>query len=238
MKETGMDYNPIAKKYDSFEQDATTLWLLGYPSVIKYLEPVTNKQILDYGCGSGTFSRYLHDRGAKVTGVDVSETMIEVARSNDPENISYHSISSGEIGFLRDRSFDHVVSNFVFCTITTLHEIRTIMLEIHRILKENGMFIIMNSNWERSNGREFISYKLELCKNLIPGQRINAILKNDPPIIFEDYFWSRKDYMQILKECGFSIQTIQEPTAEAGQAPWIDEITHPPFIIIVAKKNL
>ena len=233
-----MDYNPIARKYDTFEKDATTLWLLGYPSVINYLEPVTNKHILDYGCGSGIFSRYLRDRGAKVTGVDISETMIKVARSNDPENISYHSISSGEIGFLRDRSFDHVVSNFVLCTISSLQEISRIMKEIHRVLKENGMFIIMNSNWERSNGREFISYKLEYCKDLKPGQRINAMLKTDPPIVFEDFFWSREDYIQSLTDCGFSILTIEEPTGEADQAPWIDEITHPPFIIIVAKKNL
>ena len=232
-----MDYNPIARKYDIYEKEATTLWLLGYPFVIKYLEPVTNKQILDYGCGSGIFSRYLRDNGSRVTGVDVSETMIKVARLNDPENISYHGISSGEVGFLPDRSFDHVVSNFVLCTIPSIHEIRKIIKEIHRVLKKNGLFIIMNSNWERSNGKEFISYKLEYCKNLLPGQRINAMLKTDPPIIFEDYFWPRKDYIQSLLDFGFSIQAIEEPIAENNQAPWVDEVTHPPFIIIVAKKN-
>jgi len=232
-----MDYNPIARKYDSYEKDATTLWLLGYPFVIKYLEPISNKKILDYGCGSGIFSRYLRDNGAMVTGVDVSETMIEVARLNNHENISYHTISSGEAGFLPDSSFDHVVSNFVLCTIPSLHEIRKIIKEIHRVLKKNGVFIIMNSNWERSNGKEFISYKLEYCKNLVPGQRVNAMLKTDPPIIFEDYFWSREDYTQSLLDCGFTIQTIEEPMAESDQAPWVDEVMHPPFIIFIAIKN-
>ena len=210
----------------------------GYPFVIKYLHPLMNKHILDYGCGSGIFSRYLSDKGAIVTGVDVSETMIEVARKNDPEIMRYHGISSGDIGFLADSSFDHAVSNFVLCTIPTLQEILKIIKEIHRVLKKNGLFIIMNSNWERSNGREFISYKLEYCNNLLPGQRINAVLKTDPPIIFEDYFWSRENYTQLLQDCGFSIQTIEEPMARLDQAPWMDEVTHPPFIIIVAKKNV
>lgn len=238
MKETGMDYNPIARIYDSFEKDATTLWLLGYPYVLKHLEPVAKKQILDYGCGSGTFSRYLRDHGAIVTGVDVSETMIEVAGLDDPENISYHTITSGEISFLPDNSFDHVVSNFVLCTVNSLREIKKIIKEIYRVLKKNGVFIIMNSNWERSNGKEFISYKLEYCKNLQPGERINAALKTNPPIIFEDWFWPREDYIQSLEDCGFRLQTIEEPVADSNQASWIDELTHPPFIIFIARKNV
>jgi ubiquinone/menaquinone biosynthesis C-methylase UbiE len=238
MRDKGMDYNPIASKYDNFEKDAETLWRLGYPAVIKHLEPLTNRYILDYGCGSGIFSRYLIDRGARVTGVDVSTTMIEVARLKDPENTGYHTISSGEMDFLADKSFDYAVSNFVLCTVPSLDEIRTIIKEIHRVLKPGGLFIIMNSNWERSNGREFISYKLEYSDDLRPGKRINAILKSDPPIIFEDYFWPRDDYNQLLKECGFTVQTIEEPVATANKAPWIDEVTHPPFIIIVAKKNI
>src|ERR1039457_3109219 len=135
-----MDYNPIAKLYDNYEKNATTLWALGYPYVMNHLVPVTNKQILDYGCGSGTFSRFLRDQGAKITGVDVSETMIEVAMLNDTENISYRSITSADIGFLKDDSFDFVVSNFVLCTIPKLDEIRNIIKEIHRVLKKNGTF--------------------------------------------------------------------------------------------------
>jgi ubiquinone/menaquinone biosynthesis C-methylase UbiE len=237
MRASGMNYNPIARKYDDYEKDATTLWLLGYPAVTRPIEPVKKKVILDYGCGSGIFSRYLRDKGALVTGVDTSETMIEVARSNDPENIIYHSISSGQVDFLPDHSFDHVVSNFVLCTIPSLPEIRKIIGEIHRVMKKDGLFIIMNSDWEKSNGREFISYKLEYCRDLRAGQRINAVLKTDPPIVFEDWFWPLEDYLRILSECGFTVQSVEEPLAADDQAQWLDEVTHPPFIIIVAKRN-
>ena len=76
------DYNAIADNYNESEQDAITLWRLGYPLVAKLMGDVTGKLVLDFGCGTGTFSRFLQSKGANVTGVDVSGNMIEVAKRN------------------------------------------------------------------------------------------------------------------------------------------------------------
>src|SRR5206468_12690878 len=40
--------------------------------------------ICDLGCGPGHVARYLHERGANVTGVDLSPGMIERARALTP----------------------------------------------------------------------------------------------------------------------------------------------------------
>src|SRR3974377_40377 len=40
--------------------------------------------ICDLGCGPGQIARYLHERGAQVTGVDLSPQMIERARQLNP----------------------------------------------------------------------------------------------------------------------------------------------------------
>lgn len=46
------------------------------------LEPVTGKRILDVGCGPGRYVVALASRGAKqVVGLDISERMIELAKS-------------------------------------------------------------------------------------------------------------------------------------------------------------
>ena len=42
---------------------------------------LTNKRVLDVGCGLGTFSRYYHSRGAQVFGVDVSPKAVEHCNS-------------------------------------------------------------------------------------------------------------------------------------------------------------
>jgi 2-amino-4-hydroxy-6-hydroxymethyldihydropteridine diphosphokinase len=45
------------------------------------LGPLAGKRVLDVGCGTGRFTRELAARGALVTGVDRSETMLRAARA-------------------------------------------------------------------------------------------------------------------------------------------------------------
>jgi ubiquinone/menaquinone biosynthesis C-methylase UbiE len=229
-------YAAIANNYDEFEQTATTLWRLGYPVVEEFLGNIKGKSILDYGCGTGTFSRFLHSKGAIVTGVDVSENMIEVAKKNNPDGISYYAISSGALDFLPANSFDFVVSNFVLCTISSREEILLILHQINRVLKKDGSFIFMNSNWDKSNGREFISFKLDHCKNLISGCPITAIIKSDPPISLYDFFWSMEDYRRMLMEAGFKVNLFREEIAKSDDVDWMDERRFPPYYVISAGK--
>lgn len=46
----------------------------------RWLHPRPGQSVLDIGCGVGRWSRLLGQRGARVTGVDLSPTMIEEAR--------------------------------------------------------------------------------------------------------------------------------------------------------------
>jgi len=56
---------------------------VGYPVVLSQLGDVKGKAILDYGCGTGTFSRFLQSKGAIITGLDVSENMIVYSGDTD-----------------------------------------------------------------------------------------------------------------------------------------------------------
>jgi 2-polyprenyl-3-methyl-5-hydroxy-6-metoxy-1,4-benzoquinol methylase len=233
-----MNYSPIAGDYNRVESEAKTLWLLGYQEVLRFLSPPEKKNILDFGCGTGIFSRYLHHKGAKVTGVDISKGMIEVAKKNSPGcNISYYKIKPGDLHRLENESFDHVVSNFVLCTIQSENMIRNIIGEIFRVLRKNGTFILMNSDWEESNGREFVSFSLKYCDHLTSGCRVYAITKSDPPIIFEDYYKSKEEYRLLLEQNGFVIEAIREPLAPCDDSFWLDEKKHPPYFILVGRKK-
>lgn len=44
--------------------------------------PLTNKAVLDVGCGGGLLSEALAASGAEVTGVDINETLIAVAKKS------------------------------------------------------------------------------------------------------------------------------------------------------------
>ncbi len=231
-----MNYNPIASQYDSFERTAVTVLNIGYPAVMGIIGDVENRKILDYGCGTGTFSRILAELGAVVTGVDVSEEMIRVAQQNEQRRITYYPISSGGIGFLSGESLDHAVANFVLCTIPSKKEILEVLRSIHRVLKPGGRFVIMNSNWERSNGKEFVSFRMDYCENLRPGEPVTATIKSDPPMPMHDYFWSIDDYLQLIKQSGFYFDQLIEPIAADDHIAWLDERTSPPYFVISAKK--
>ena len=46
--------------------------------------------VLDLGCGTGITTKYIAELGAKVTGIDISPTLIEFAKENsNHENIEY-----------------------------------------------------------------------------------------------------------------------------------------------------
>ena len=204
--------------------------------MLRYLNPIRNKSILDYGCGSGTFCRFLSEKKAIVTGVDISENMIKVAKDSPPDSIDYFQITSGKLDFLPENTFDYVVSNFVFCTISTRQEITNVMNSINRVLRKNGALIIMNTNWDKSNGQEFISFKLQYSSCLFPGKPVTAVIKTEPPIFLKDYYWSKANYFELLTESGFEIQGISEPLARANHIRWIAEKSYPPYQIIYSTK--
>jgi ubiquinone/menaquinone biosynthesis C-methylase UbiE len=231
-----MNYSRIASNYNLVEDQDPTLRILGYDNLIRYLLPLKGKEILDYGCGTGIFARELRDKGARVTGADVSRGMIDIAKKTAPKGISYHRVKSGDLSQFNDQTFDHATSNFVFCAISKKTMIRAILSEIHRVLKDQGTFIMINTNWEESNGSEFVNHRLEFCKNLVSGCRIRVISKSDPEVFFKDYFRSKKEYLRMMEEAGFRIENLEEPKATSDESFWLDERFSPPYFLIVGRK--
>ena len=65
---------------------------------IEILGSLKGKRILDVGCGAGTTSRDLSARGAKVTGVDISHDLLEVARERGQANYIKADASADPLG--------------------------------------------------------------------------------------------------------------------------------------------
>jgi SAM-dependent methyltransferase len=56
-----------------------------YEEAINRVGLEAGHRVLEVGCGSGVFLRAAADRGARVAGLDASETLIELARARVPE---------------------------------------------------------------------------------------------------------------------------------------------------------
>ena len=70
----------------------------------------SGQRVLDVACGTGVVAREFARQGATVTGLDLSEDMLSVARRISPE-IDWHQGDASELPF-EDGSFDAVVCQF------------------------------------------------------------------------------------------------------------------------------
>ena len=81
------------------------------PCLDRLVGDVTGKELLDAGCGEGYLSRRYAEKGAIVTGVDISSRLIDFCKLHAMENTSF---SVGDICNLNERdgnSFDVVLCN-------------------------------------------------------------------------------------------------------------------------------
>lgn len=203
------------------------------PNIIK--NHITGNKVLDYGCGAGKSTIFLKSLGLDVTRVDINEEMIKIASSNDPVGI-YNIIKSGNIP-AEDNTFDLVFSSWVMMEVASKEELAKITKEIARVLKNDGIFIMLVCN-ENTYNRDWLSENTEFPENqnLTSGCKVKILFKNINLSIY-DYFWSEEDYKSMLDQANFKILNIHKPlgTDQDGYN-WINEKIISPFSIFIAQK--
>jgi 2-polyprenyl-6-hydroxyphenyl methylase/3-demethylubiquinone-9 3-methyltransferase len=78
---------------------------------IDKLAPLAGKQVLDVGCGGGILSESMAARGAEVTGIDMGEAPLQVARLHLLESgleVNYERIPVERLAEERPQAFDVV----------------------------------------------------------------------------------------------------------------------------------
>jgi ubiquinone/menaquinone biosynthesis C-methylase UbiE len=97
---------------------------------------LSGKRLLDVGCGPGIHLQEYVSRGATCFGVDISERMLELARSRVPE-ASFTLADAYTLPF-SDGEFDIITSSFV---LDHCKDLPGAVKETRRVLKEGGLFI-------------------------------------------------------------------------------------------------
>lgn len=79
------NYNEIADWYDRYLSEHPIYLELLLPHLLELVGEVEGERVCDLACGQGWFARELARRGARVTGIDVSGRLLEIARRHEQE---------------------------------------------------------------------------------------------------------------------------------------------------------
>lgn len=131
-----------------YDIDGNPLIALEGPAVGAYFGPIAGKNVLDVGCGTGRHTLALAEAGAKVSAVDQSPEMMDVARrklEGWPIDWVHHALPS-PFPFADD-TFDLAVLGLVVEHVT---ELSAVMRELLRVVRPGGRCIVSSLHPDRT----------------------------------------------------------------------------------------
>lgn len=213
------------------------------PSLFAMLPDLNGFDILDLGCGYGENCLQFCKMGAKsVTGIDISEKMLDVAENqHKTDNIQYITMSMEDISTL-DKKFDLIISSLAIHYIKNFDKL---VRDVHSLLNDGGIFIFSQEHPFNTAPKEFLGWNrveneplyYKLTDYNISGERmtkwiIDGIVK---------YHRRFTDIINTLTTNGLTIVKIDEPIV-AGKVieavpSYIKNHHKPNFLIIKSIKK-
>jgi SAM-dependent methyltransferase len=174
-------------------------------AALDLLDPKPGERILDVGCGEGTLTKRLMERGATVLGIDNSPEMIAAARANGVDAVQ---LAAEDMQFFAE--FDAAFSN------ATLHWVlqkEQAARAIFRALKGGGRFA----------GEMGGEGNLKILREALDEELI--IRGYAPPVEASNWYASPEEFAEIYEAAGFrdiDARLIERPTLiEHGVTAWV-----------------
>jgi SAM-dependent methyltransferase len=182
---------------------------------------------LEVGCGEGRVARDLRDRGHRVTAIDASPTLIQLAREADPD--SEYVLADAAALPLADASFDLVVAHN---SLMDFDDLPSSVAEAARVLEPGGRFAISivhplvdAGRWDsRDPDARFVISGSYFERRQLQDRFARGGLE----ITFHGWVHPLEDYVRALEVTGFLIVRMREPAMppeeielDPGEGRWV-----------------
>ncbi|OHE58695.1 MAG: hypothetical protein A2Z47_14375 [Thermodesulfovibrio sp. RBG_19FT_COMBO_42_12] len=158
---------------------------------LMYLDKTKPGILIEVGCGDGSRLNKIRKLGWEVEGQEVDPQAANIARSKYGLSVHMGDLKSLR---LKESSFDAVIMNHV---IEHVHDPVDILRECHRILKPNGMLVVITPNIESYGHRYFGAD----CRMLEPPRHI--------------HLFSQKTLSRLAFEAGFQSIKVWTTASDA-----------------------
>jgi len=238
------NYDPIAEQYKRSKRQPWRAYIEAF-TLMRLIGNPTGKTVIDIACGEGFYTRMIRQRGAaKVTGVDLSEKMIGLARASEAQQrlgIDYIVGDGRDLGVAA--SFDLAVAAYFLNYPHDRDELNAMCSGIARCLKPGGRLVTVNCNpacnFPASPSYRKYGFETSVVGPLREGAPITwTFYLEDGPFAVENYFLSVEIHEEALRAAGFRDiswhQPILSPEGQSahGSDYWSDLLDHPPLIFI------
>jgi ubiquinone/menaquinone biosynthesis C-methylase UbiE len=135
----------------------------------------SRKPVWDFGCGPGQTTKYLHHLGVEISGLDLSEKMIEQARIGHPEiHFQQGNLLALDFG---DHSLAGVVAFYAIVHFSE-EQVRTAFREVIRVLHPGGIFLLtFHVGEETIHVEEFLGRQVDIDFKFFTTDFIATCLK-------------------------------------------------------------
>jgi SAM-dependent methyltransferase len=188
------------------------------PVLWAFAGDVSERTVLDAGCGTGYFSKKLRDHGALVIGIDFSERMIAIARGLYPE-LDFRVDDCAELRTIDDGHCDLVISNYVLMDTPNL---RGTLAAFHRVLKPGGVAVLVLSHPCFPQDRATVSENGDEIWYRWSFPYFESRTCIDPPWAhftseFISFHRPLSDYWKAFMAAGFVVVDFEEPRVMADR---------------------
>lgn len=207
MKETPLAFDAYEALAEAYAAAVDTKPHNAYyerPATLSLLPEVTNKKVLDAGCGPGVYSAWLVENGAEVIAVDASGKMVELARRRLGDAVQIHQADLGKrLDFLESSYFDLVLSPLV---LDYIEDWRAAFAEFRRVLRPGGHLVF-------SIGHPHFDYKYFKSANYFATELVGSEWKGfgETRVYVPTYRRPLSEIVNPLIETGFHVERILEP---------------------------
>ena len=181
------------------------------------------QKILDLGCGTGLLCDAYAGLGHDVTGVEPSDTMLDIARTK-PNASKIEWVLSTAQNYKTQKKFDLVVmTGHAFQVLFEAADVRATLAVVKKCLKPHGAFVFETRNPEINWSRKWNYHiELDLPEGPVAERRRFLRMKNnrmtsefqfqfsDEKLVTANSlrFWSQREIEHYLTEAGFNIEHL------------------------------
>jgi SAM-dependent methyltransferase len=197
---------------------------------------VVGKEALDFGCGAGRSTRFLKKLGFNAVGIDISSSMIQSAKNNDPKG-TYLLVNEGDFSAFEANRFDLVFSSFAFDNIPGVGKRRDLLCGLKRLLNKTGRIILLGSTPEiyTHEWASFTTKDFPENRTAKSGDTVQIVMKDvsdHRPVM--DVIWFEQDYVNLFAASGLDLVCRHAPLGREGEPfEWVSEISIAPWVIYV-----